>query len=83
METQAKNSQFAGISAIVLFTTLMVFALVSSVKASNSVIAVAESSLEIEPWMTSESYWSMDQKIENTDALELESWMFNDSYWGM
>ena len=83
MKTQAKNTQFAGLTAVVLFTTLMVFALVNSVKASNAENIVTESSLEIEPWMTSEVYWSMDEENENTDALVLENWMFNDSYWGM
>lgn len=78
--------------ASIAFIALLLF--VGNVKADGTEIKAtslktAETTLQVERWMTSETIWNtnslnvMDFASETEAALELESWMTNSDAWNL
>lgn len=82
MKTQVNKKRFAGFTFIVLFSTLMVFALINSVNANTTKVANG-TTFEIEPWMVSETYWSINENTFKEAPIEIQDWMTDESYWSM
>ena len=84
MKTIAKQIAAVTFSALILLAGTA-SANGTEIKASGH--EIAETSLQLEDWMTNENYWNTttikaaDSQLETENTMELESWMTTESIW--